>query len=198
MAVPAVIIAVVLLSPTTALQVSPNSACSSLCMDSLTSDASDPNASNTYGSDVVCKDSDYAISSIGYKFETCLNCLQGSSASSSKENDQQWYFCKSPENNLPKTLLRLALKTIFDMLLTTASLELQIPPIRSRRNAHPIRSAVISTPPSLIVWGPHQLLTSTPIAHPTITHSWGLAWTFVGTASSSTTRPHILPIVCRE
>ncbi|KAH7321654.1 hypothetical protein BKA65DRAFT_512689 [Rhexocercosporidium sp. MPI-PUGE-AT-0058] len=85
-------IAVVLLSPALALQVAPNSACASLCMDSLSSDASDPNVSNTFGSDVVCKDSAYANSPVGSKFESCLNCLQGSSASSSNENDQGWYF----------------------------------------------------------------------------------------------------------
>ena len=87
-------IAVVLLSPALALQVAPNSACASLCMDSLTSDASDPNVSNTFGRDVVCKDSDYTKSPVGSKFESCLNCLQGSSASTSNENDQGWFFCE--------------------------------------------------------------------------------------------------------
>ncbi len=63
-------------------------------MDSSSSDASDPNVSNTYGSDIVCKDGDYSNSPVGSKFESCLNCLQGSSASESNENDQAWYFCK--------------------------------------------------------------------------------------------------------
>jgi len=81
-----------LISPTLALQVTPNSACASLCMDLPSSDASDPNSSNIYGSGVVCQDVDYGSSATGSKFEGCLNCLQSSSASAASENDQGWYF----------------------------------------------------------------------------------------------------------
>ncbi|KAL2068249.1 hypothetical protein VTL71DRAFT_16347 [Oculimacula yallundae] len=85
-------IVAVLLSPVLALQVSPNSACASVCIDDRSSDASDPNVSNTFGSDIVCKDEEYGSTSTGSKFQRCLNCLQGSSASSANENDQGWYF----------------------------------------------------------------------------------------------------------
>ncbi|KAG4437241.1 hypothetical protein IFR05_007257 [Cadophora sp. M221] len=81
-----------MLTPTWALQVSPNSACASVCVDSLPSDFSDPNVSNTIGSDIVCNDGNYGHTSAGAKFEGCLNCLQTSTASSGNENDQGWYF----------------------------------------------------------------------------------------------------------
>jgi len=80
------------LTPTWALQVSPNSACASVCVDSLPSDFSDPNVSNTIGPDIVCNDENYGHTSAGAKFEGCLNCLQSSTASGENENDQGWYF----------------------------------------------------------------------------------------------------------
>ncbi|CZT52194.1 uncharacterized protein RSE6_13466 [Rhynchosporium secalis] len=85
-------IAVVLLNPASALQVTPYSACAPMCMDTPLSDASDPNASNTFDSDIVCKDSDFSGTLVGSKFQSCLNCLQGSSATSFNENDQGWFF----------------------------------------------------------------------------------------------------------
>ncbi|KAI6710780.1 LPXTG-domain-containing protein [Diplocarpon mali] len=91
-AISALATVVSLLSPASALQFTPNSACASLCTDSPALDASDPNVSNTSGSDVVCRDGDYSNSPPGYCFETCLDCLQSSAASSSDENDQAWCF----------------------------------------------------------------------------------------------------------
>ena len=84
----------VVLTPTWALQVTPNSPCASVCMDDPTQDPSDPNLSNTSGSDIVCLDGDYTNTTVGQKFETCLNCLQNSTASSSGENDQAWFLCE--------------------------------------------------------------------------------------------------------
>ncbi|KAF8865834.1 hypothetical protein BDZ45DRAFT_735774 [Acephala macrosclerotiorum] len=74
------------------LQVTPNSACSRLCMDDPTADASDPNVSNTYGQDIVCNDADYNSTSVGKKFEQCITCLQNSTSSSGSETDQGWFF----------------------------------------------------------------------------------------------------------
>jgi hypothetical protein len=72
------------------IQVSPNSPCASVC----TNDPSDPTAFSTSGSEIVCKNSDYTFTPVGQKFETCLNCLQNSSAVDSGENDQAWFLCE--------------------------------------------------------------------------------------------------------
>ncbi len=82
------------LTPTMALQVTPDSVCASVCLDNSTSDSSDPNASSTYGSDIVCKDDDYVGNQVGQKFQQCVNCLQNSTATKSGENDQAWFLCK--------------------------------------------------------------------------------------------------------
>lgn len=76
----------------TGLQVTPNSPCSSLCLDSSDSNASDPRSSNTNDSDIMCSDKDYA-SDKGKKFEGCMNCLQNSTYSQGSENDQTWFVC---------------------------------------------------------------------------------------------------------
>ncbi|KAJ5043042.1 uncharacterized protein L3040_004430 [Drepanopeziza brunnea f. sp. 'multigermtubi'] len=92
MAVSVLAIVVALLSPTSALQVTPDSACSSVCIDVPTSDISEPDVSNTSASEIVCRDDDYSTGQAGYTYSTCLNCLQNSSASKFDENDQAWYF----------------------------------------------------------------------------------------------------------
>ena len=85
--------AVLAITSTTALQVTPNSQCSSVCLDQLDKDKSDPNASNTAGSDIICHDDGYA-SPVGQKYKQCLDCLQNSSDKSTTESDLQWYFCE--------------------------------------------------------------------------------------------------------
>ena len=60
------------------LQVTPNSPCSSFCIDSNDLDFSDPNSSNTENDDITCYDSKYTTSSAGQKFERCISCLQDS------------------------------------------------------------------------------------------------------------------------
>lgn len=101
----AFLIAIQVLVPTWALQVTPNSKCASICMDVAGQDPSDPNVSNTYGSDIVCNDADYSSTALGRKFENCINCLQNSSATSTEETDQSWFLCKSRLSLLKSLLL---------------------------------------------------------------------------------------------
>ncbi|KAJ9143726.1 LPXTG-domain-containing protein [Pleurostoma richardsiae] len=75
-----------------ALQVTPNSPCASLCIDSDTLDTSDPNSSTTTGSDIVCEDADFDSSGTGTKWEQCMTCLQNSTFSQGSENDQMWFL----------------------------------------------------------------------------------------------------------
>lgn len=87
-----------LLSSTTALQVTPGSACASVCLDSPDVDSMRATASTTNSSDIVCDDVDYFSSSTGQKFKDCLTCLQTSNALSGEENDVSWFLCKLPQN----------------------------------------------------------------------------------------------------
>lgn len=86
------ILALQVLTPTLALQVTPNSGCASVCVDYAGADPSDPNVSNTYGSDIVCNDADYSTTAVGQKFQTCINCLQNSTATGSGETDESWFL----------------------------------------------------------------------------------------------------------
>lgn len=63
-------------------------------MDSPALDVSDPNSSNTKGSDVVCYDSKYQTSPVGVKFKQCVSCLQNSTATRGTETDQFWFLCE--------------------------------------------------------------------------------------------------------
>lgn len=85
------------LSPlASALQVTPNSPCAKLCLDSLDLDVSDPNSSNTRNSDITCRDTDYS-SPAGTKFRECLTCLQDSDFSQGSESDSMWFLCGFPQ-----------------------------------------------------------------------------------------------------
>lgn len=75
------------------LQVTPNSPCSKVCVDSTTLDLSDPNSSNTRNSDIVCQDADLG-SPAGTKWRDCMTCLQTSTFSQGSESDQAWFLCK--------------------------------------------------------------------------------------------------------
>ncbi|KAI1340924.1 hypothetical protein F5Y15DRAFT_36275 [Xylariaceae sp. FL0016] len=77
----------------TALQVTPNSPCASLCIDSSDLDLSDPNSSTTTSHDISCHDSDYSSTPTGQKFQSCMSCLQDSTFSQGSENDQLWFLC---------------------------------------------------------------------------------------------------------
>ncbi|KUI71040.1 hypothetical protein VM1G_07201 [Cytospora mali] len=75
-----------------ALQVAPNSPCSSVCIDSSTLDESDPNSSNTVASDIVCDDVDFTSTSNGTKWKRCMTCLQNSTFVHGDESDQYWFL----------------------------------------------------------------------------------------------------------
>lgn len=66
-----------------------NSGCASICSDSST-----VNSSSVQGSDIVCTVGEYRNSSVGQKFEKCINCLQNSSTSTPIENDIMWFICE--------------------------------------------------------------------------------------------------------
>ncbi|KAF7542618.1 hypothetical protein G7Z17_g11420 [Cylindrodendrum hubeiense] len=84
---------VFLLSPiATALQVTPNSPCTSFCLASSGLDRSDPSASSTDPDEIVCSDDDYLSQTEGKKFQSCLTCLQDSDFSRGDENDQDWFL----------------------------------------------------------------------------------------------------------
>lgn len=83
-----------LLSGTTAIQVTPGSPCTSVCLDSPDSDSARAAASTTNSSDIVCDDVDYFSSSTGQKFKDCITCLQPSNAVSGEEDDVSWFLCK--------------------------------------------------------------------------------------------------------
>jgi hypothetical protein len=91
---PLVVAILSLLRLVAALQVSPNSPCSSFCIDAPDLDESDPASSNTEGDDVVCADDDFTSKPAGQKFQRCLACLQDSAYSHGHESDQQWFFCE--------------------------------------------------------------------------------------------------------
>ncbi|KAL2021512.1 hypothetical protein VTK56DRAFT_7145 [Thermocarpiscus australiensis] len=74
-----------------ALQVTPNSPCASLCRDSTSLDVSDPNSSSTRNSDITCEDSKYS-SAAGTKFKNCMTCLQNSTFSQGSESDTMWFL----------------------------------------------------------------------------------------------------------
>lgn len=84
-----------ILKPIAGLQVTPNSACAQLCIDNPTADVSDPNSSTTNGTDIVCTDEAYTSTSAGQKFNSCVSCLQNSTANSTTESDQEWFLCES-------------------------------------------------------------------------------------------------------
>lgn len=75
-----------------ALQVTPNSPCSTQCIDDMNDNAADPNSSNTLAKDIVCDNADYNTTTAGKKFKSCVTCLQTSSYSSSTESDQAWFL----------------------------------------------------------------------------------------------------------
>lgn len=80
---------------TFSLQVTPDSPCAQVCIDSPGLDLSDPNSSTTTGDDITCNDRDYAASPFGQKFQKCVSCLQNSTAVHGRENDQMWFLCRS-------------------------------------------------------------------------------------------------------
>ncbi|KAI1198484.1 hypothetical protein F5X97DRAFT_148000 [Nemania serpens] len=80
-----------LISYSTALQVTPNSPCASFCINSEGDDVSDPNSSTTTNKDITCLDSEYT-SRAGQKYQRCMSCLQDSTFSQGSESDQLWFL----------------------------------------------------------------------------------------------------------
>jgi len=90
-----------------ALQVTPNSPCSSSCVDSDNLNFADPSSSNTKNKDIVCYDSEYQSSSAGSKFQQCLSCLQNSTYTQGAESDQLWFLCNYIQMELgPRRIYR--------------------------------------------------------------------------------------------
>jgi len=80
-----------------ALEVSPNSACASWCLDNpLQGNASDYAASTTYNRDLSCNDTSYASTAIGQKFKRCIECESTSPRvdNATGETDTYWFLCK--------------------------------------------------------------------------------------------------------
>ncbi|KAJ4423821.1 hypothetical protein N0V82_001560 [Gnomoniopsis sp. IMI 355080] len=75
-------LALLLVTSTSALRVTQDSSCSSMC----------GNTSKTNASDIVCNDFDYYASATGSTFMDCLECLQTSNATSEAENDASWFL----------------------------------------------------------------------------------------------------------
>lgn len=82
------------------LEVTPNSACGSLCDKNIAAGADPSNAdTKTYTSDLVCNDYEYDGSTStesGHRFKDCLTCELKSTATdaNSNESDVYWALCK--------------------------------------------------------------------------------------------------------
>lgn len=117
-----------------ALQVAPNSPCSSVCVDSSTLDLSDPNSSNTVASSIVCEDADFTSTSDGKKWKQCMTCLQSSTFVQGSESDQYWFLCmsKSTEKRRPPPIdSAILLQTTSDTYSTTAYSSTPMKPTQS-------------------------------------------------------------------
>ncbi|MCJ1469433.1 hypothetical protein MMC07_008066 [Pseudocyphellaria aurata] len=91
----AIFITFLLAHYTYALEVTPNSACSSFCDDSARDKVGSPASSGTESSDLVCHDDEFEGSNstvIGRKFTDCLTCELSSNRTDShyQENDVFW------------------------------------------------------------------------------------------------------------
>lgn len=83
-----------------AVEVTPNSKCSSLCDNNIANgaDPGDDANSFTVASDVVCGDDQYDgpnSTAAGRKFKDCLNCELNSTATDAKtkQNEAYWVLC---------------------------------------------------------------------------------------------------------
>lgn len=76
---------------TTALQVTPDSPCASLCLDPSTSGMVDSSMPNMHPNDIICNNRDLS-SEKGQRFQSCMNCLQNSTYTTDSQNDQAWFM----------------------------------------------------------------------------------------------------------
>lgn len=72
-----------------AIQVTPNSPCTSVCNNGGSTPGQ--KLSQTNEEDIVCNDEAYS-SGKGQQFQQCLDCLQTSSFGTDAENDQMWFI----------------------------------------------------------------------------------------------------------
>lgn len=82
------------------LEVTPNSACSSLCDKNIANgaDPSNDGITKTHSSDLVCNDYEYDGSTsteVGHMFKQCLSCELNSNAvdAGTNQNDVYWALC---------------------------------------------------------------------------------------------------------
>ncbi|RYP61355.1 hypothetical protein DL770_009803 [Monosporascus sp. CRB-9-2] len=75
-----------------ALEVTPGSSCSAICLKDTESDPLDPESSNTDISEITCNDDEYGSTSTGIKYRNCLDCLQRSNATQEVESDATWFL----------------------------------------------------------------------------------------------------------
>ncbi|MCJ1466583.1 hypothetical protein MMC07_005203 [Pseudocyphellaria aurata] len=75
-----------------ALEVTPNSECSSLCDDNASDDPGSSHKSHTKSDDLVCNDGDFSSTAVGRKFTDCSTCELKSTANDIflNENDVFW------------------------------------------------------------------------------------------------------------
>lgn len=121
------LLAVFFLAHTTiSLQVSSNSPCTSVCTSS--------SSSSTLGSEIACLDADYAGTSTGQKFMSCVSCLQTSTASDENGSDQEWFLCKF-SLRLTRKILTFLVQIIFVLLWMPVCLDFNGHPMLSPPNA---------------------------------------------------------------
>ncbi|KAF5659169.1 exo-alpha-sialidase neuraminidase [Fusarium heterosporum] len=82
-----IILSLLFVVSTTALQVTPNSPCAQFCFDQ-----SDNDSPKTRGDEIVCNDDDFKRKAEGQKFQRCLACLQDSTFKQGDESDQDWFL----------------------------------------------------------------------------------------------------------
>ncbi|MCJ1471116.1 hypothetical protein MMC07_009764 [Pseudocyphellaria aurata] len=73
-----------------AIEVSPNSNCSSLCVDSAINDPGTGDSSHTVSDDLVCDDDEFSSTVVGRKFKECMICELNSTKAYVNENDAYW------------------------------------------------------------------------------------------------------------
>ena len=78
-----------------ALQATPGSPCTDLCIgSSQSSDKSESKLSDITGDDVVCNDFEFSSDKAGKRFQRCMTCLQESDYAKGAESDLDWFLCK--------------------------------------------------------------------------------------------------------
>lgn len=110
------IASVLFIRPSLTIEVTPNSNCSSLCINAPTADPGLDRSSLTLTSGVICNDAEYVGSAQtpgGRKWNDCLSCELNSTATDAKtgQNDLYWLLCTF------RSLLPLPLSDFEDLSL---------------------------------------------------------------------------------